>query len=47
MSRKIITHLYGVSMLDGIGITLESGCAASADLQKQSAHLTMHTTFLR
>jgi hypothetical protein len=34
-------------MLDGIGITLENGCAASGDLQKQSAHLTMYTIFLR
>ena len=31
----IITALYGVSLVDGIGIIAESGCAASADLKKQ------------
>lgn len=45
-SRIIMTVLYGVSLLDGIGITLESGCAASGDLRKQSAHLINAYNFL-
>ena len=39
IKRIMITTLYGVSLLGGIGTIVDSGSAASGDLQKQSAKL--------
>lgn len=44
MRRMMITNLYDVSWVFGIGITLESGCEASTDLHcLVSLHTHTHT----